>query len=348
MSTLSQFFPTGAGAGEENTSGFRLFNTTGSYTLPAGVCEVAYAVIGGGSGRVGFCQPGAATYYIGGGGGGFAFKEGLLSCGSTFTVCAVVAAPTACAGSGACIYGGTSCLSGFSTGTICATGAKSCITACNPQSGQCCAVGCGIGGDINTCGGHGGCARSNSGCGGGGGAGGIFGNGGQGGNNSSSCCPGNAPLGGGGGYGSGGGGGGAEYLCPIGNTFGCGGSGGAGLGADGKNTGGSSWSGGAGGTCSSGPTSGFYVSYTDSGKYSQSKTFLAASGGGGWGGSCLGNSGAFAGHGGASGGGAGVGGSGGFGGGGSGQSDSCGGIGGGSGHCGTRGGCGFAIIEWWT
>jgi hypothetical protein len=145
---------------------------TGSVTIPAGVCYVAYTVMGAGN-----CSCAAAC--AGGGGGGFSHYDGALSCSSAFDVCAKVG--ISCNGCGC-----STCVSGFSTGTICASGAV------NSN------VGCGVGGLINTCGG-----TTGGSFGGGGGAGGIFGNGGNGGAGSSATI-----IGGGGGMGSGGGGGG--------------------------------------------------------------------------------------------------------------------------------------------
>jgi len=283
MSTLSQFFgsaSTGGGASNA-TSVMRVFTTTGSLTLPSNTVYVAYGALGGG----GQWSQNSATSQEqrrSGGGGGFAFKEGEHS--GSATVCAIVGAagqPCECCLIQRKTQGGTSCVSGFTPGTICAT------------NGCCFCAGCGVGGDINTCGGRG---AYNTSCGGGAGAGGLFGNGGS--PNHSS---------GGGGYGSGGGGGAGRSTCVTVTCadavcFSCnpdlpmreyaeGGGGGQA---------GSQWNGGSGlagiggrsshfGTCANCGVGGLQLNEAQGGYipqyticgYSQAKTYFAAAGGGG-------------------------------------------------------------------
>lgn len=331
MSNLSNFFPTASGAGETNTSGFRVFTDSASVTIPAGVCYVAYAAMSAGScSRGPTCKPGL--------GGGFSYKDGSLVCASSFDVCAKVATTQ-----GQC--GGDSCVCGFSTGVICAVGPK------------CTVLGCGVGGSINSLGGDGGVNQ----CSGGGGAGGIYGRGGTGGFGSADNTRGGgggmgSGGGGGGGYGDGkggeGGGGGAfgghAYSCQQATN---GGAGLRGMGGSGGNANSCSPSGGM-----SNGESGYSIAYTDDGKYSQVKTFFAAGGGGGasaYG--CNDSVSISAGNGGAGGGGGSGrndgkgGGNGGFGGG-AGSSTQCraiAGCGGGGSGMSVPGGNGVVAVEWW-
>lgn len=284
MSTLSQFFgsaSTGGGASNA-TSVMRVFTTTGSLTLPTNTVYVAYGAMGGG-GQYSQNSATSQAQKRSGGGGGFAFKEGEHS--GTATICAIVGAagePCECCIIQRKTQGGTSCVTGFTPGTICAT------------NGCCWCAGCGVGGDINTCGGRGG---YNGHCLGGAGAGGLFGNGGS---------PNHSP--GGGGFGSGGGGGSGynnelSATCADACCFSCntgpmvhnaqGGGGGQP---------GSMWKGGSGlagmggrsshfSTCANCGVGGLQINEAQGGYipqynicgYSQAKTYFAAAGGGGGG-----------------------------------------------------------------
>ena len=147
MTTISQFFPTSSGAGETNTSAFRIVMETSTIAIPAGICYVAYTALGAGN-----CSANASC--AGGNGGGFSHFDGALSCSSTFDVVATVGVSN---GNSGC----PSCVAGFSTGVICATGAV---------SGG---IGCGVGGLINT---KGGCTKCNFSGGSGAGGGRLRGN----------------------------------------------------------------------------------------------------------------------------------------------------------------------------
>lgn len=365
MATLSSFFGSSGGGGAAGVaSTFRVFYETGSMTIPSCAVFAAYGVMGGG----GLSNAGSgfdsATCRCSGGGGGFSWKEAAQTCASDFTVCAVV-------GNSGCLClccdrqvlnccGGFSCVSGFSGGNICASG------ACGQYPGI------GYGGDITNCGGHGGmCTKNNY---GGAGAGGLYGQGGS---------PRAGPAGAG--FGSGGGGGGAQITDMM-IVFGCcqkcmfcqGPAMGGGGGTDGSiRSGGSGLSGsggyggaaGNGGGCQSssagyGPSGGLIPQYTLCG-YSQAKTFLSASGGGGGADEgCYGQF--FGGQSGAPGGGGGSGyataGDGGFGAGGASSTQCCGtyymgnsGVGGGApsnicnGEARTgKPGQGIAVVEYWV
>ena len=175
MSTLSQFFNTGGGSGSSiRGTTLCIMNTTGSFSIPNTIEKVAYGAIGGGGG--GNRKGCSLLPFYGGGGGGFAYKEAELTCSVSFNVCAIIGAGGTCNSNG-----GTTSITGLSSGNICATGGSGGTNGAGGAGGQ------GFGGDINNCGGGGGDR------GGGGGAGGLLGRGGNGG------C-------GGGGYGSGGGG----------------------------------------------------------------------------------------------------------------------------------------------
>lgn len=289
MATLSSFFGSSGGGGAAGVaSTFRVFYETGSMTVPSCAVFAAYGVMGGG----GVCPRQTVNCFVcirGGGGGGFSWKEATQTCASDFTVCAIVGAAGEVCGGTSCYtvknQGGASCITGFSGGTICATG------------GSCYVPGAGSGGDINTCGGCGAGGRCHSM--GGSGAGGLYGNGG-------SACSGR----GGGGFGSGGGAGASQYSgyedvqCAECSGLWCrifpsqGGGGGQ---AGNKFNGGSGLSGRGGvgqilfshrdcchtsmGSAVYPPEGGMIPQYTMCG-YSQAKTFLSASGGGG-GGFCL-------------------------------------------------------------
>ncbi len=281
MATLSSFFGSSGGGGAAGVaSTFRVFYENGSMTVPSCASFAAYGVIGGGGlGNVGSSFDGAGCR-CSGAGGGFSWKEAAQVCASDFTVCAKV-------GNSGCTClccntqilsccGGPSCVCGFSGGVICAIG------ACGQYPGT------GSGGDINNSGGWGGqCTMQQF---GGGGAGGLYGQGGS-----------PRAGAGGGGFGSGGGGGGSVCdqmgICmsccqkcmfcegyPMGGGGGSDGSqraGGAGL----SGIGGYGGSAGNGSGCLSGsaghaPSGGLIPQYTLCG-YSQAKTFLSASGGGG-------------------------------------------------------------------
>jgi len=340
MSTLSQFFGTG-GAGATASTGkgigsvFRIFNTTGSMTVPSDVAYVSYGVIGGGGNGFSGGPNGAGS------GAGFSYQEGAQTSPTPLTVCATVGAGgTSPIGAS----GGTSCISGFPLATICATGGQNASSEPLVPTN---AGGVGSGGMINTCGGV---ALGPNG--GGGGAGGLFGNGGNGGCES---------VGGGGAFGSGGGGGGATGSnsagtsgkgagggSPGGGVPGpgaCAGSGGAGLVGKGGQ-GGLIVIPSGGGNVGEPGTPGFVTGFLEfDGRFSQTKTFFGAAGGGGGGGHSNGGGG----NGGAGGGGGGNGGVGGFGGGGGGGAHQCvqTGIGGGGGGVSGHGGNGIAIIEYW-
>lgn len=298
MATLSSFFGSSGGGGAAGVaSTFRVFYETGSMTVPSCAVFAAYGVIGGGGAFANVCAN-CCCCRKSGGGGGFSWKEAAQSCASNFTVCAIVgAAACRCATTSGCACGcyclcngglaGTSCICGFSGGTICATGGGQSNCGCN--------AGMGSGGDINSCGGRGGYWSYYL---GGGGAGGLYGKGGD------------VHQGaGGGGFGSGGGagGGGTQGIetisCDVTNVTqgdachppiftACGGAGGGQRGAMINGGSGLSGTGGmtgvfstchaspSGGMFSNEPTGGLIPQYTMCG-YSQAKTFLSASGGGG-------------------------------------------------------------------
>jgi len=305
MSTLSQFFPTSSTTSTivGGGSNFRLFSSTASVTLPSCTTYAAYVTIGGGTGE-GVRPDGA----------GFSYRDITVTGACTF--CAVVG--------GLC---GTSFACGLGC-NICATGG----TGSAPGMGFC--------GDINSCGGVGCCCA-------GGGAGGLFGSGGYGGTQA-------GVGGGGGGFGSGGGGGGGSYcasVCYLGGFGGGGGGRGGSPTTCGVGAGGGSGLVGTGGggsvfvsLCSTLPgspgQSGWITQYTNDGRYSQLKTYVAAAGGGGGGAPFAGayttSSPAGAG------GGAGIGAGGGPGFGGGAACGSTAFVGGG------RCGLGFVGVEWWT
>jgi hypothetical protein len=285
MANLSQFFGSAVTAGGVNTtSTMRVFSETGSYSIPASAVYAAYGVMGGG-GTFSQATAECRVCQKSGGGGGFSFKEGAQA--GADTICAVIGQggrPQANCPVQMASQGGTTCISGFDAGTICATG------------GCCNCPGSGSGGDINTNGGYGGLYEANL---GGGGAGGLYGNGGD-----------ARSGGGGGGFGSGGGGGGGiwELVCcqpspcqsccfgpDVGNGAywrnaqggGGGQMGGFFSGGNGLNGSGGSFSFfatcnncGVGGLQTERATGGYIPQYTKCG-YSQAKTYFAAAGGGG-------------------------------------------------------------------
>lgn len=289
MATLSSFFGSSGGGGAAGVaSTFRVFYETGSMTVPSCAVFAAYGVIGGGGAFANACKS-CCCCRRSGGGGGFSWKEASQSCASNFTVCAIVGAAACqhpCCCHCICSQGGSSCVSGFSGGTICATGGGS-LNNCG------CNAGMGYGGDINNCGGRGGYWEYYL---GGAGAGGLYGKGGD------------VHLGpGGGGFGSGGGGGGGGHqsvrllqcdianvsqnefcIAPITSALGGGGggrgdciNGGPGLsGPGGFINAYTNCCNNARGIDAEQPKGGLIPQYTMCG-YSQAKTFLSASGGGG-------------------------------------------------------------------
>lgn len=210
MSSLSQFFPQASG-GSGGGSFVRIFNATGSMSIPADAAYLAYVAIGGGGGGAV-----STSGNLGGAGGGFSYMEGPNTSGA-HTICAIVGAGgkgggcvicnTDAGGTGQSLgcHGGNSCVTGISPGNICATGGRRGEDNTTFPCG-----GTGSGGIINTRGGGGQDLCCNSQCIGGyrftagHGAGGLQGNGGIGGF---------AIAAGGGGFGSGGGGGGGGLAC---------------------------------------------------------------------------------------------------------------------------------------
>lgn len=288
MATLSSFFGSSGGGGAAGVaSTFRVFYETGSMTIPSCAVFAAYGVIGGGGMYGSPCQN-CCCCRRSGGGGGFSWKEAAQTSGTEDTICVIVG-NAACRCYNSCwnvaSQGGASCISGLSGGTICATGGGASNCGCN--------AGMGAGGDINSCGGRGGYYGYYL---GGAGAGGLYGKGGD------------VHQGqGGGGFGSGGGAGAGGQMtaeccsCDVGNVTqnvyagcvictSCGGPGamrgtcnGGGSGLSG--TGGSfvihaNCCGNVGSIAMEAPTGGLVPQYTMCG-YSQAKTFLSASGGGG-------------------------------------------------------------------
>lgn len=149
MSTLSQFFSSGGAGEESSTSIVKYLFSSENVTIPADATYAAYGVIGAGG-----------SFH--GSGAGFSYSESDLSAtNSDINVTATVGAPN--------LYGfdcldadinnlcsGSSIISGFSNGTICAEGGKSWFNCCFNQSLWDNVVrtpACGSGGLINTCGG---------------------------------------------------------------------------------------------------------------------------------------------------------------------------------------------------
>lgn len=313
MSTLSQFFSTASSAPEEEKvkSTVCIIDTTQSITLPSETTYVGYGVLGPGG-------PGHPCEFQAGAGGGFSWRDGAISCGVDFTVCAVIGASPC----HACFNSETTatCISGFSIGDICATSGQAYASCsdCDPPT-----PGSGFGGLINTSGGSSCrldkfCFRASS---GGGGAGGVYKDGGHGDQNGGGMGGSNANR-------FGGGGGGSFIETNDGAV-------GRGARCEFFNTDTSI-------LCLLIPAeTGFITSYASDERFSLAKTYFAAAGGGGGASSCN----CF--NIGASGGGGGYQGRGGFGGGSGRESLDKPSPGGGSSNESDEGGDGFAMIEFW-
>lgn len=289
MSSLSQFFQTGAAGGASGK--LLIFGQSASTTIPSNATYASYVAMGGGGGgyqrSVYFYGGTNGSAGLGGGGAGFSAWDGPVSCGSNFTVCATVGAggtpfhgastwcDATCSGNG-----GTTSITGFST-PICATGGTGVVVGATASCGQVPSVvsgagGSGYGGKINTSGGAGGytlgCSypwsQSGAGSGGGGGAGGLYGNGG---NAAIGCYYSQGFSGGGGGFGSGGGGGGS--ICAAPGYPACGGGGFGGVGGI------DNFAATPNGLCSTGTISAL-PKYTDDGRLSSALTLFNINGNG--------------------------------------------------------------------
>ncbi len=302
MSTLSQFF--NPSIGTTNVGNFRLFDSSGTVTVPSSAVYIAYAALGGGSTAYSFASETLVTPFpaqsysqtrivASGSGGGFSYNDGTITMPAPVTATVTIGASGNSTGGAA----GNTSITGIPLGSIFGNGGSPGNTGGGTSSG----------GIINTSGGPGKGFTVNTGPAGppgapayanvfvfsGGGAGGLYSDGGSG---TGLEFPNASPLtlnnvGGGGAGGSGGG---------TGGNFGVSGTGRPGM----------SGLAGIGGVGSAGTTTisningtpGYIIQYNSRGNFSQVKTFFAAAGGGG-GGNLSGPGYPAAGHGGAGGGG---------------------------------------------
>lgn len=310
MSTLSQFL--NPSIGTTNVGNFRLFDSSGTVTVPSSAVYIAYAALGGGSTAHSLATQTEVTPFpvatwsfnrilASGSGGGFSYNDGSISIPAPITATVTVGASGNSTGSAA----GNTSITGIPLGSIAGNGGAPGNTGGGSSSG----------GIINNSGGNGDGfilatgpspspvmpASVNALAYSGGGAGGLYSSGGNGSglqlNSPTLYNTINNAVGGGGAGGSGGGTGGHLQNRP-------GAPGLAGLGGRGV-SGTSTPATGVIYNQSESGTPGYIIQYNSRGNFSQLKTFFAAAGGGGAGGGSSANNLAIvsAGHGGSGGGG---------------------------------------------